>query len=130
MVHKLNREKLGEIVISVNKIEKLLRENGAEGEGIHELYQSISHKLSSDIVKKLKNVTYFRNNTSHYNPKFNPDNNQLKKSLDEAQEIIIYLEKLLNPKSIWDKFFEEHIEPVIKIIAIGGGIMILLHIFS
>ncbi len=62
---KNSAEEIGWIILKASRIEKLLRENGASGNGLRELADSLGDRLSPEIHELLRYIGTVRNMAAH-----------------------------------------------------------------
>lgn len=83
---------IGKIVLLSAEIEKQLKENGATGAGLKELRESISNRLSNDVISNLKFITHLRNKVVHEN--YSCNDYEAQSFISKSTQVIEYLKKL------------------------------------
>ncbi|CAM7935997.1 hypothetical protein ATHEMM101B_14860 [Atlantibacter hermannii] len=74
------------------EIEKQLKDNGATGAGLKELRESISDRLSNDVISNLKFITHLRNKVVHEN--YSCNDYEAQSFISKSTQVIEYLKKL------------------------------------
>lgn len=96
MNEKDNSLNLAEIVEGCRAVEKLMKEKGAQGKGMSELYKSLFKKLNHYVIADIKSMMHLRNEVVHEDGRY-ASASEVDAFRDQLKRVSLFLNELPEP---------------------------------